>query len=603
MLRIAKGGALLLATILILTLICRAIIAYGFDISLANEYWYRDFLGNLGVTLVIVLLVQSLRKGLILAGVIILMFQLCNAGKLSILGTPASPDDLLNFQNVFFLTDGWRRVALFTIFSTPLVLAAVFIPWKRISLWLTLVAFTIAGFVINLQSEPLRIAMDAQFGNSVWNQPANYRQRGLALHLAQEVVRTISKVDKPPGRDEVDSALDALVSTNLTETEQQVLEPAFETATSDGTIEPDRNVHVFVLESFFDPLSLGEQWVPEDPIAEDFRELWAQTGNTTAMSPVFGGYTANAEFEVLCGFPVTRNAVFFEGWLRNTSPCLPSVLTQAGYFTMASHPNVPGFWNRTNAYQLVGLQNYMSKSQFDMTDSVDTLLLDHSMYQQVFDRIEQLDLSGPVFNYMLTYYGHLPFPGNDAYPDQVKPGKDSVLLNGYLNQMWYKTRDLMKRLAFLREQDPDALIVMFGDHLPFLGPNYGEYTEAWDLPKLRTDFTGDQLQKLTSTPLIVIDGKRGPLDLGSFPLYRLPSLIKSLLGMPEPQLFDATRNPDGVFVRPVYGMHYAVDGEYAVACTESTVSEPPCSITEPWLDQVKILIGDLFTGEQFSLER
>lgn len=602
MLRIAKEGALLFLSVLILTFICRVVITHGFDIPLAGEYWYRDFLGNLVVAFVIALLVQSLQKTLILAGIVIVMFQLSNAAKLSILGTPASPDDLLNVQNVFFLTDGWRRMALFIIASIPLVLAAAFIPWKRISFWIALVGLTIAGIAINVQSKPLRVALDSRFGNSVWNQPANYRHRGLALHLAQEVVRTISKVDKPPTRAEVDSVLSSFATTTSPDTSRRTLETAFQNAVGDSDIAPDRNVHVFVLESFFDPLLLGEQWVPEDPFPDEFRRLWSQTGNTTTLSPVFGGYTANAEFEILCGFPVTRNAVFFEGWLRNTSPCMPSILRQAGYHTLASHPNVPGFWNRTNAYQLVGLDEYMSKTQFDLTDSVDTLLLDHSMYTQVFDHIEKLDHTGPIFNYMLTYHGHLPYPGNDAYPDQVKPGKESQLLNGYLNQIWYKSRDLMQRLAILRDEDPDALIVVFGDHLPFLGPNYGVYTEAWNLPEVRSDFSGEHLEKLTSTPLIIIDGQRGPLSLGKIPLYRLPSIMMSLLGMTEPQMFDATRNPDNVQIRPVYGMHYAITDEHSIACTETTLSEPPCSVTKPWLDQVKVLIGDLFTGEQFSLQ-
>ncbi|MFK8079784.1 MAG: sulfatase-like hydrolase/transferase [Granulosicoccus sp.] len=602
MLKMIKAGTLLVVSVLLVTFLCRAVITYGFDVTLEPEYWYRDFAGNLAVTLVVALLVRSLPKTLILAGVVIVMFQLSNAAKLSVLGTPASPDDLLNVQNVFFLTDGWRQIALFLVAGMPLILAIAFIPWKKISLWLTLLALGLAGFAINAQSEPLRVLLDKQFGNSVWNQPANYRQRGLALHLAQEVVRTISKVEKPPEKEEVASALDTLAFSSPDDNRQGILEPDFQEALGDISITSERNIHMFVLESFFDPVSLGEQWVPEDPLPEEFRKLWKETGNTATLSPVFGGYTANAEFEVLCGFPVTRNAVFFEGWLRNTSPCLPRLLGQAGYHTLASHPNVPGFWNRTNAYQLVGFDEYLSKAQFDMTDSIDTLLLDHSMYQQVFEHIDQLDLPGPVFNYMLTYHGHLPYPSNEAYPDQVKPGKESVLLNGYLNQIWYKSRDLMERLAILRKADPDALIVIFGDHLPFLGPNYGVYTEAWALPETRSDFTGEHLEKLTSTPLIVIDGQRGPLNLGKIPLYRLPSLLMSLLGTDQQLMFDASVNPGDKVIRPVYGMHYTVQEQATTACTEDNTGAPPCNTTEPWLNQIKVLIGDLFTGEQFSLQ-
>lgn len=590
-----RKSALYALTVLVVTFACRAVIANGFGVALEPAYWYRDYLGNLSVALIVALLVQSRYKSLLLSCVIIAMFQLCNAAKVSILGTPASPDDFFNIQNIFFLTDGWRRIALFFFVSIPLILAIAFIPWKRASVWATLSCLVATGYVINVQSEPLRVMLDTHIGNSVWDQPANFRDRGLALHLAQESIRTISKVDKPPMKTDVAAAEKMLVEARSTS-----MEPMLQNALSTDPIAKDRNVHVFVLESFFDPVSLGNDWVPQDPLPEDFRRLWQQTGNTTALSPVFGGYTANAEFEILCGFPVTRNAVFFEGWLRKSAPCLPGQLRKLGYHTVASHPNVPGFWNRTIAYQYIGFDEYLSETHFDLTDSVDTLLVDHSLYTQVFDRIKETD--GPVFNYLLTYHGHLPYPSSDNYPDKVSAGKESGLLHGYLNQIWYKSRDLMERLAILKQEDPDAVIVIFGDHLPFLGPNYGVYTEAWDLPDDRSEFSGAQLERLTSTPLIVIDGKRGPLKLGKLPLYRLPSLIYSLLGHDEPAMFDATANPDNVTIRPVYGMHLAMTDESTTACIESNFAQPPCNISEPWLEQIKVLTSDIFTGDQYSLE-
>ena len=334
MLKLIKAVLTVSVFVLLITFFCRAVVEHGFQVKMDSEYWHRDYLGNLAITFVLALLVQSQRRTLILSGVIIVMFQLSNGAKLSILGTPASPDDFFNIQNFFFLTDGWRRIALFFIASIPFILAIAFIRWKRISLWVTVVCLALAGVAVNVQSEPLRVTLDRHIGNSVWNQPANFRKRGLALHLAQETVRTISKVEKPPGEPAVAAALDSLAGAK---SNQRTLEPGVAQSLGDQPIAPERNVHVFVLESFFDPTSIGKQWVPEDPLPEDFRQLWQQTDQSTALSPVYGGYTANAEFEVLCGFPVTRNAVFFEGWLRRAAPCLPDTLTQAGYTTVASH--------------------------------------------------------------------------------------------------------------------------------------------------------------------------------------------------------------------------------------------------------------------------
>ena len=45
------------------------------------------------------------------------------------------------------------------------------------------------------------------------------------------------------------------------------------------------------------------------------------------MSPVFGGGTANAEFEVLCGIPIIDAGVTFLRGMKNEElPCLPTLL-------------------------------------------------------------------------------------------------------------------------------------------------------------------------------------------------------------------------------------------------------------------------------------
>jgi len=599
--KVLRQIAIYIAVVLAITWFCRFALLMVFEVPMQHQYWLRDFMANLLLAVLVAALVKTFNKALLLSSLIIVMLQMCNGAKLSILGTPASPDDVLNIQNFFYLTDGWRRWLLFAIAGLPFALAISFFAYKRPRFWLTTSLLVFLGWSVNANSDTLRVYLDTQFGNSVWNQPANFRKRGLGLHLAQESIRTLSKVDAPPSKPIVEETLRTLsqVSNATSQLELQLSnasKPMLKAAT------PLRNVHVFVLESFFDPMALGSDWVPEDPLPESFRRLWGETGNSMALSPVFGGYTANAEFEVLCGFPVTRNAVFFEGWLRRRAPCLPQVLSQMGYDTIASHPNVPGFWNRTHAYELIGFDQYLSKKDFDLTDSVDTLLMDHSLYQQVFDKLDQQEPSQAVLNYMLTYHGHLPYPSNDNYPDQIQAGKESTLLHGYLNQIWYKSRALMDRLDTLRQEDPDSLIVIFGDHLPYLGPNYGVYTEAWQLPEKREDYNGEQLENLVSTPLIVIDGKNGPLPLGKLPLYRLPSLIVSLLDHGnEPLAFDWSRNPNGSWIRPVYGMHINVTQDSSFACTEANASTQECATSQVWFEHIKLLIGDIFTGKQHSL--
>jgi len=572
--------------VLVITWLVRLVLDFGLDLNLDNKYWLRDYLGNLAVALIFLALVKHVAGTLLLSGVLIVGFQLANGAKLAVLGTPTSPDDFINIKNLFYLVEGWQRIAMFAIILLPAVLTLWLVRWRKLTTWITLVLLGLGVTAVAANSKAVQQQLDRQFGNSVWNQPENFKRRGLALHLTQESVRTLAKVGKTPTANQV-----ADISGELPEN------------SIDTTQLAQRNVHLILLETFFDPMTLGAEWVPEDPFPPEFRKLWASTDNSEILSPVFGGYTANAEFEVLCGFPVTENAVFFEGWLRRDVPCLPAVLSQAGFHSVASHPNVAGFWNRTHAYNLTGFDDYYSKSQYDTSDSVGTFLLDHSYYEQTFELLEPLT-QGPVFNYMVTYHGHLPFPGNDNYPDRIKAGhEDETLLHGYLNQLWYKSRDLMAMLEKLRRDDPDALIVLFGDHLPFLGPNYGVYDEVLGLPEDRDEFTGEMLEFLVSTPLIVIDGERGPLALGKLPLYRLPSLILKLLGSENGGMFDWTANPDGKTIRPVYGMHISIGDDSVLICEPDDQSKPGCQVSANWMKRTRTLIADIFTGKQFSLEK
>ena len=575
---------------LALTWALRLGIEHGMDVAHDHRFWLRDYLGNLAVALLALALVGRTVPALAYACLLIAGFHLINGAKLLVLGVPGSPDDFLNIVNLYHLSEGWlQKVFVVAVGATPFVALVLLVRWRAWTTWATLGGLAAAVALVVAQAGPLQRAMDREFGHSVWNQPENFRSRGVALHLVQESVRTVAKVGRTPSREEVDAALAGLP------TAAPDLSPV---------VAAPRNVHLIVLESFFDPLTLGEEWVPDDPYPPELRELWAETGHSVTLSPVFGGYTANAEFEALCGFPVTENAVFFEGWLRREVPCLPALLRDAGYRTVASHPNVPGFWNRTHAYRLTGFDEYLSVADFDTSDSVGNFMLDHAFYEQLFERLGPLD-ARPVFNYALTYHGHLPYPNSPDYPDQVAPGREAPLLNGYLNHVWYKSRDLVERLAILREEDPNGLIVAFGDHLPFLDPNYGVYTEAFDLPADRKDFTGAQFERLVSTPLIVIDGARGPVDVGKVPLYRLPSMILSLLGVKSEGMFAWTENPDGRLYRPVYGMHFEVptgDGGEPIACPPEA-PEPGCEGGMAWLARTRALIGDTFTGEQFGLRR
>ncbi|MFA7428805.1 MAG: LTA synthase family protein [Rhodospirillaceae bacterium] len=539
---------------------------------------------------------------LIVMGLLMTLLHLGNAMKIVVLGGPIMPDDMLAAQSLFLILEGLWLAAAVLLAGGIIIALALSVTLRPRRARIAAVSMAAAVAVMMTVPEPVVAALDAQFGNIVWDQHGNYIQRGPLLHMVQESVRYAARAERAPTRAEVLAATELLVPS---------LQPAALTrpqqdAVKEARSRQGRNVHVIVLESFWDPMELKNAGILTDPFVPEFRTLWDSTNRSRVLSPVFGGYTANAEFEALCGFPVRQDAVFFEGRLRNDVPCLPRVLSEHGYTTVASHPNVAVFWNRVNAYQRVGFDVYWAGDDFAMDDMNGDFLGDASLYRQVMEKVDPLIATGtPTLNYILTFFGHLDYPLNDARPPVIKTANGDERLELYLNTVHYKTRELMDMLADLRIRDPDGLIVIFGDHLPFLGPNHGGYVESGVLASTRGAFTDAMFRTVSATPLIVIDGVNGPQDLGDMPLYHLPAVILDLLGRPAPALMELTRTIPEFAVRPLPGMNVVVGGrddDAVAACRDPDSAHAICAAADLWIEAVSVLSADLFSGRQHILE-
>jgi hypothetical protein len=320
---------------------------------------------------------------------------------------------------------------------------------------------------------------------------------------------------------------------------------------------------------------------------------------------VFGGYTANSEFEMLCGFPVVKDSVKFERQLLNDVPCLPHILAERGYWTVASHPNVPVFWNRVNAYRRMGFKTYWAQDDFVLDDMNREFLSDASLYRQVLEKVSTaLDNRQPILNYIVTYFGHWNYPLSDSRPDKIKTPTAVEEVSSYANTVYYKARELMAFLKQLRERDPEGLIVVFGDHLPFLGENFAGYVESKALASNRSEFSAEMFRFYVSTPMLLIDGKRGPLKIGSLPIYQVPKRLLDLLHFDAPAIMDFTQPPQGMRVRPLPGLHFDVlDNGKIVVCKEPPFKDETCQRSERWLEDVITVSNDLFIGYQHTRPR
>jgi hypothetical protein len=249
------------------------------------------------------------------------------------------------------------------------------------------------------------------------------------------------------------------------------------------------NVHLIVLESFFDPNLLRNARFSRNPAHPDFVALFKKNEGIS-VSPVFGGGTAQAEFELLCGVPAMRelSGIEFDVFTGSKTYCLPNVLTQGGYHTMATNAFLPDFFNSTNAYAGMGFDKIYYPSEFaqgresyfsvgDVTG--ETYMFDGDLLTQnlafIAKQIKE-NPTRPLFNYIISMYGHTPHEINTAKRPLVVTmlGEErDDQIERAVNQYYYRTEAIAGYVKELKRIDPKSIIILVSDHLPSLtfGPN------------------------------------------------------------------------------------------------------------------------------------
>ncbi|MEQ1559335.1 MAG: LTA synthase family protein [Methyloglobulus sp.] len=574
----------------LLYLVFYLISAVKFDVVIKANAVPLDFLLQLLVAYIIFALSKRVWVFLIIQALLMGLFYVGNAIKIAFFGGPIMPDDVFALHSLLLILEGWR------FFAAALVLAAIGglllfnFSMRHWSAYLAISTLLLLGLTIVYNPTMIVDPIDKYTGNSVWDQRSNYVWHGATVYSLQEGSRYFALADAAP---DVDLAEESARHLLATIPEKSPVEPE--------KIFSPRNIHLVLLESFWDPNRLKKAGYNQNPLSPEFRKLWKSTDYSVAMPPVFGGYTANSEFEVLCGFPVTKDNVKFERQLKNSVPCLPHILADKGYRTIASHPNVPVFWNRVNAYRNIGFKTYWSIQDFVQDDMNREFMSDATLYRQVIEKIApSLEKKEPILDYIVTYFGHWNYPLSASRPDKITSRSTVEEVTTYANTAYYKSRELMAFINEIRKRDPDSIIAVFGDHLPFLGENFAGYVDSGVLAANRSDFTPAMFKFYVSTPMIIIDGKKGPLKVGSLPLYQFPKLLLDLLGAHEPTIIDYTHPLLDMRVRPLPGLHFNIlkDGKVDV-CKEPPFSES-CQKSTQWLQDVTQVSNDLFIGRQFT---
>jgi len=159
----------------------------------------------------------------------------------------------------------------------------------------------------------------------------------------------------------------------------------------------------------------------------------------------------------------------------------------------------------------------------------------------------------------------------------------------------------MQFIKIILRNDPDALIIITGDHTPLLGSNFAAYAESGILTSLRDKFTAEMYKTYVSTPLIIIDGTNGPLEVGTVAMYEIPAIITKLLKIPPATAVDILKPKANLRVRTMEGMSLVVKNDNSPQLCRDTSEDNTCKYVKQWLANVKVIDRDILIGEQFAL--
>lgn len=194
------------------------------------------------------------------------------------------------------------------------------------------------------------------------------------------------------------------------------------------------------------------------------------------MVSVFGGGTANSEFEFLTG-----NSTAFIGtgkypyqlYDMSSSDSLVKQFEGLGYTSLALHPQDPVNWKRSSVYEQLGFDEFLSISSFEGAPWYHSGVTDAATYEQILQRLAQSD--APQFIFDVTMQNHGGYaegsvPAEDVVQLEVAGASPEAMqsLGTYLACIERADMDLAWFIEQLQALGRPVVLVFFGDHQPGL---------------------------------------------------------------------------------------------------------------------------------------
>ncbi len=199
------------------------------------------------------------------------------------------------------------------------------------------------------------------------------------------------------------------------------------------------------------------------------------TGNL--ITNIFAGGTVDTERAFLTGYADQWN-------YRSNTNSYGWYFGAQGYVIEGSHPSYEWFYNRRNVNGYLGIPTYYFienrfRELYQYGEAPDSVL-----FPEIF-RLYEANRDGegaPYFSFNVTYQGHGPYGTEDVwrgnhFTDGRYTEETANIVDNYLGSIMDTAEQLRLLLDQFRKETRPVVLVIFGDHKPWLGYSNSAYQE------------------------------------------------------------------------------------------------------------------------------
>jgi len=369
---------------------------------------------------------------------------------------------------------------------------------------------------------------------------------------------------------------------------------------------PEEPVDVVIVmaESLWDPTRLGVPF-SADPLPF-LRSLMRDHSAGALISPSFGGGTANAEFELLTGMSSSfapQGAFPYQHYLLRPVDALPSLFRRAGYRTVAIHPFHAFYWSRDVVYPLLGFDRFESLTDFPSPRLEGPWVSDEEVVNHILHALSDEQRSHFVLAVTMSTHGpyNLPLAGDEEIDvlGEKLSADSRLLVKNYVNKLRKADKAMERLVQRLKARPRKTMLVLFGDHLPMLGPDYAAYRQAGFFQEPWTDA---KRERMAEVPVVLWTNFPTPRSELHLSISMLAPRILETAGLRPPAFFSFVSELSRVLPVIRGDLLRSASGEY-LPVESLDLRGAKAGSWEDWMRRYRLLTYDRLSGGNFSAAR